>query len=239
MIPARFAATRLPGKPLVPIAGAPMIEHVWRRAGEASMLREVVVATDDERIVRACEKFGARAVLTSADHPTGTDRVAEVAASLDDEIVVNIQGDEPLIAGRVIDAMVEQLLADPGAPMATVAHGAAPGAEQDPNRVKLVVDRAGRALYFSRAPIPYVRDASAGVRVWQHAGLYAYRRDFLAQFVTWPQTPLERAESLEQLRALENGHTIRVALVEGWESLPVDVPEDVARVEAALAAAGA
>jgi 3-deoxy-manno-octulosonate cytidylyltransferase (CMP-KDO synthetase) len=234
IIPARFAATRLPGKPLVEIAGKPMLEHVWRRSREAKRLAEILVATDDPRIAEACARFGARAVMTSPSHPTGTDRVAEVAAGLDCEIVVNIQGDEPLIEAFVIDALVDELAAHPNAAMSTVAHAAAPGAEADPNRVKLVMDQAGRALYFSRAAIPYFRSQKGGARIWQHAGLYAYRRAFLAEFVRLPQTPLEQAESLEQLRALEVGAEIRVAVIDGWESVPVDVPEDVARVEARL-----
>jgi 3-deoxy-manno-octulosonate cytidylyltransferase (CMP-KDO synthetase) len=173
--------------------------------------------------------------MTAADHPTGTDRLAEAARHLDAEVVVNVQGDEPLIEGFVVDAAVEALAADPGTPMATVAHRAEPGAENDPNRVKIVLDRDQRALYFSRAPVPYARDADARPTYWQHVGLYAYRRDFLLEFVTWPQTEAEKAESLEQLRALENGRSIRVAVIEGWESLGVDVPDDVARVEARLA----
>jgi 3-deoxy-manno-octulosonate cytidylyltransferase (CMP-KDO synthetase) len=235
IIPARYASTRFPGKPLVPIAGRPMIQWVWEGARQAKRLDEVVVATDDERIAEACRGFGAGVVMTAADHPTGTDRLAEAARHLDAEVVVNVQGDEPLIEGFVVDAAVEALAADPGTPMATVAHRAEPGAENDPNRVKIVLDRDQRALYFSRAPVPYARDADARPTYWQHVGLYAYRRDFLLEFVTWPQTEAEKAESLEQLRALENGRSIRVAVIEGWESLGVDVPGDVARVEARLA----
>jgi 3-deoxy-manno-octulosonate cytidylyltransferase (CMP-KDO synthetase) len=192
----------------------------------------VIVATEDPRIVEACRRFGAEAVLTSAAHPTGTDRIAEVAAGLDAEIVVNVQGDEPLIEGHVIDATVAALEEDPQAPMATVVHPADADGLDDPNRVKVVLDRRGRALYFSRSRIPYERER--GARYWQHVGLYAYRRPFLLEFVKLPQTELERLEALEQLRALENGHAIRVAVVEGWRSVPVDVPGDVARVEAAL-----
>jgi len=235
IIPARYGASRFPGKPLAPIAGRPMLEWVWRGACGAKRLREVLVATDDERIVRACEAFGARAVLTSAHHPTGTDRIAEVAAGLDDDVVVNVQGDEPLVAGFVIDAAVEALEADPEAPMATVVHEAPQEALDLPHRVKAVLDRRGRALYFSRAHIPALATgASPRPRWWQHVGLYAYRRPFLLEYVGLERTPAERAEGLEQLRALEHGHPIRVAVVEGWESLPVDVPEDVAAVEARM-----
>jgi 3-deoxy-manno-octulosonate cytidylyltransferase (CMP-KDO synthetase) len=234
IVPARFASSRFPGKPLAAIAGLPMLQRVVEGARGAKRLRDVIVATDDARIAEACEKFGTRAVLTSADHPNGTDRIAEVAAGLDDEVVVNVQGDEPLIEGFVIDAAVAALLETPEAPMATVVHRAEPDALADPNRVKDVLDRAGFALYFSRSPIPHRRDGG-DTELWQHVGLYAYRREFLARYVTLAPTPLERAEQLEQLRALEHGHRIRAAVVEGWRSVPVDVPADVARVEAILA----
>jgi 3-deoxy-manno-octulosonate cytidylyltransferase (CMP-KDO synthetase) len=159
-----------------------------------------------------------------------------VAAGLDDDVIVNIQGDEPLIEEFVIDAAVAALREDPGVSMATVVHPIDPGVPDDPNRVKVVIDRNGRALYFSRSPIPYLRpDGRPPDAIWQHVGLYAYRRPFLLDFVGLPATPAEQAEGLEQLRALEHGHPIRCAVVEGWHSLPVDVPEDVARVEARLA----
>jgi len=234
VIPARFASSRYPGKALTEIAGQPMIQRVWEGARRAKSLREVVVATDDERIAAACRSFGAHAVLTRGDHPTGTDRIAEVAADLDDEVVVNIQGDEPTIEGFVIDAAVEALAQAPEVPMATVVHEASSGASEDPNRVKVVLDRRGNALYFSRSPIPALRDVEAAPRIWQHVGLYAYRRPFLLEFVRLAPTPAERAELLEQLRALEHGFPIRCAVIEGWQSLPVDVPEDVAPVEAWL-----
>ena len=207
-----------------------MLEWVVEGARRAKRLRDVLVATDDERIVRACRDFGATAILTASDHPTGTDRLAEVALSLDDDVVVNIQGDEPLIRGDVIDAVVAALDEDPEAPMATAVHEAEPEALDDPHRVKVVLDRRGRALYFSRSRIP----AGEGARFWQHVGLYAYRRSFLLDFVGLAPTPCERAESLEQLRALEHGYPIRVAVVEAWGSCSVDVPEDVPRVEERL-----
>jgi 3-deoxy-manno-octulosonate cytidylyltransferase (CMP-KDO synthetase) len=238
VIPARYAASRFPGKPLAPIAGRSLVRRVWEGAREAKQLDRVIIATDDGRIAEACQGFGAEVALTSPDHPTGTDRVAEVAAGLDAEVIVNVQGDEPLVAGHVIDAAIEALLEDASIPMATVAHAIEPGSRGDPNRVKVVLDRAGRALYFSRSPIPHSGpDAPAGT-CWQHAGLYAYRRAFLLDFVRLPRTPLERAESLEQLRALEHGHRIRVAVVDGWRSLPVDVPGDVHRVETYLRETG-
>jgi 3-deoxy-manno-octulosonate cytidylyltransferase (CMP-KDO synthetase) len=238
VIPARFGATRFPGKPLAPIAGRPMLQHVWDGARRAKGLRAVVVATDDERIAAACRDFGADVVMTREDHPTGTDRLAEVAAGLDDDIIVNIQGDEPLIEGFVVDAALDALLEDPEVPMATLVHAAEPESRNDPNRVKVVLDHCGRALYFSRASIPYQRDAGAPPTLWQHIGLYAYRRSFLLDFVRLEQGTAERSEGLEQLRALEHGHAIRCGVIAGWQSVPVDVPEDIPRVEAALIEAG-
>jgi 3-deoxy-manno-octulosonate cytidylyltransferase (CMP-KDO synthetase) len=238
VIPARFAASRFPGKPLAEIAGVPLVRRVWEGARAAKRLTRVIVATEDERIAVACRGFGAEVALTSPDHMTGTDRIAEVAAALDEEIVVNIQGDEPLIEGAVIDAAVDALAADPSVPMSTVVHPADADALDDPNRVKVVMDLHGRALYFSRSRIPYVRDG-ATMRMWQHVGLYAYRREFLLAFVKLAPTGLERAESLEQLRALENGHAIQVATIEGaWRSVPVDVPSDIDLVEAVLRKTG-
>jgi 3-deoxy-manno-octulosonate cytidylyltransferase (CMP-KDO synthetase) len=235
IIPARWAASRFPGKVLAPIAGRPMLHRVVEGARRAKSLRAVLVATDDERVAAACREIDVEAVPTSPEHRTGTDRLAEVAAGLDDEIVVNVQGDEPLIEGFVIDAAVEALREDPGAAMGTVVHAMAPEAVADPNRVKVVLDRSGRALWFSRNPIPAAARAAAPPHYLQHVGLYVYRRAFLLEFVTLPQTPAELAEGLEQLRALEHGHAIRAARVEGWSGLPVDVPEDVAAVEARLA----
>jgi len=234
ILPARYGSTRFPGKPLTPIAGRPMIEHVWERTRRAKGVDDVAVATDDDRIRVACEAFGAKVEMTRDDHPTGTDRLAEVASRHDHDVIVNVQGDEPLIEGFVIEAALEALLRDDEAAMSTVVHRAEPEAFDDPNRVKVVVDRAGFALYFSRAGIPFRRKHTSLVPL-QHVGLYAYRKDFLLEFVKLARTPAEQAEELEQLRALENGYRIRAALVEGWTSVPVDVPEDVPIVEAALA----
>ena len=214
-----------------------MVRRVWEGARAAKRLRTVIVATDDARIADVCRAFGAEVAMTSPDHPTGTDRIAEVAAGLSDDVIVNVQGDEPLIEGFVIDAAVEALDAAPDIPMATVVHAAAEDALDDPNRVKVVLDRAGNALYFSRSRIPALHgrgQPAAGLRYWQHVGLYAYRRAFLSDFVALPQTSAELAEGLEQLRVLEHGHRIRAAVVEGWESLPVDVPADIEMVEARL-----
>jgi 3-deoxy-manno-octulosonate cytidylyltransferase (CMP-KDO synthetase) len=238
VIPARYEAARFPGKALTPICGLPMVRRVWEGARSAKTLRAVFVATDDERIADVCRDFGAEVVMTRADHPTGTDRLAEVALDLRDEIVVNVQGDEPLIEGFAIDAAVEALLEEPDVPMSTVIHAAEPGALDDENRVKVVVDRRGFALYFSRSRIPALRDSGRATRVWQHVGLYAYRRAFLLDYVRLAPGALEQSEELEQLRALEHGHRIRCAIVEGWRSAPVDVPEDVAAVEARLAELG-
>jgi 3-deoxy-manno-octulosonate cytidylyltransferase (CMP-KDO synthetase) len=234
IIPARFRASRFPGKPLAEIAGRPMLVHVIEGARRAKKLREVVVATDDERIAAAAAAVGAPVVMTSPAHPTGTDRLAEAARGLDDAIVVNVQGDEPLIEGFVIDAAIEALAADLEAPMATVAHPLEPEALSDPNRVKVVLDASGRALYFSRSPIPYRRPEGAAPRWLQHVGLYAYQRPFLARFVALAPGAAERAEGLEQLRALEHGFPVRCAVIEGWRSVPVDVPADVAAVESIL-----
>jgi 3-deoxy-manno-octulosonate cytidylyltransferase (CMP-KDO synthetase) len=234
LIPARFAASRFPGKPLAPIAGRSMIQRVFEGAREAKSLRAVIVATDDERIADACRAFGAEVAMTRSDHQSGSDRIGEVAAKLDDEIVVNIQGDEPLMRGFVVDAAVEALREDPEVPIGTVVHPLDPADRDDPNRVKVVLDQRGRAIYFSRSAIPYPRDASVRGPLWQHVGLYAYRRDFLLRFIRMAPTPAERSECLEQLRALEHGHEIRCAVVEGWKSVAVDVPGDVALVEAAL-----
>jgi len=232
IIPARHASTRFPGKPLAPIAGIPMVQRVFERTLEARRLSAVYVATDDNEIAAACEHFGAPVLMTRSDHPTGTDRLAEAAGRLDHGVIVNVQGDEPLIEGFVIDAVVTALLRDAETPMATVVHALEPEARDDPNRVKVVLDRAGFALYFSRCPIPYARGKVTAT--WQHVGIYAYRRSFLLEFVDLPRTPAERAEELEQLRALEHGYRIRAAVVEGWRSVAVDVPEDIARVEARL-----
>ena len=238
IIPARFRASRFPGKPLAPIAGRAMLVHVIEGARRAKRLREVIVATDDERIAAAAAAVGAPVAMTSPDHATGTDRLAEAAATLGDAIVVNVQGDEPLMEGFVIDAAVEALEADADAVMATLAHPLEGDALGDPNRVKVVLDQRGRALYFSRAPIPHRRADAPAPRWLQHVGLYAYRRPFLARFLALAPGEAERAEGLEQLRALEHGFAIRCAVIEGWRSVPVDVPADVAKVEAVLARRG-
>jgi 3-deoxy-manno-octulosonate cytidylyltransferase (CMP-KDO synthetase) len=238
IIPVRYNATRFPGKPLTPIAGIPLIRRVWEGARQSKRLRTILVATDDERIAAACREFGIEVAMTSAKHTTGTDRIAEVAAGLEDEIVVNIQGDEPLIEGWVIDAAVDAILEDPEVSASTVVHAVNADNIDDPNRVKVVLDRKNNALYFSRSPIPALRDAKspaqARPKYWQHVGLYAFRRSLVLDFPRMEPTPAERSEKLEQLRLLENGYSIRCAVIEGWQSLSVDAPADVARVEAVL-----
>ena len=235
IIPVRYAASRFPGKPLAKIAGVSMIERVWRGACEAKTLRQVFVATDDPRIASCCESFGASVVMTSPTHTSGSDRIAEAASTLTDDIIVNIQGDEPLIKGFVIDAAVEALLENEDDLIATLVHQTDGADALNPSRVKVVVDRHGHALYFSRSPIPYAAPNAPNTTFLQHIGIYAFRRDFLLQYAALPQTPGELRESLEQLRALEHGVAIRVAEIEGWNSVAVDRPEDVATVEALLA----
>ena len=238
IIPARFASTRFPGKPLHPIAGKPLVQHVVERCREAKSLGDVIVATDDERIAKVAREF-CTVEMTRTDHLSGTDRIAEVAARLDCDAVVNVQGDEPLIPATVIDAVASALT---DAEMTTAATPVRNIAEySDPNAVKVVVDAAGRALYFSRRTIPFVRDSAeespeqqlAAFPVLKHLGIYGYRRDTLKRLVEFAASPLEQAERLEQLRALENGIGIAVCLVE-YESIGVDVPEDVQRVEALM-----
>ncbi len=230
VIPARWASTRLPGKPLQDILGKPMIRRVYEGASRSRLLEALIVATDDERIVEAVQAFGGRAALTSRDHQTGTDRVAEVVRGLECRIVVNIQGDEPFVHPGMIDEIVEPLLADAGLPMCTSMHAIAdPQDFGNPNVVKVVVNLAGEALYFSRSLIPYPRKRE-GHRVFEHIGLYAYRRDFLLQCAALPQTPLEKLESLEQLRVLEHGYRLRVVETrQPYVPLSVDTPEDLAR----------
>ena len=215
-IPARYASTRLPGKVLMPIAGKPMIEHVWRRASRADALERVVVLTDDQRIAEAAAAFGADCEMTPADCASGTDRVAWAARSWQAAAVINIQGDEPLIEPAAITALAGHLSAHPDDPVATLAAPSAEGDGEKPDVVKVVVDARGYALYFSRAPIPYPR-GTGGATPMSHVGVYGYQREALLRLAALPPTPLELSESLEQLRALENGIAIRVLPVErGW-----------------------
>ena len=247
VIPARYASTRLPGKPLQDIAGKPMVQHVWEQARRSAAQR-VVVATDDARIVEACAAFGAEVLLTRVDHNSGTDRLAEVASQLglaSDAIVVNVQGDEPLIPPAIIDQVAANLAAHPEAGIATLAEPIEDvQALFNPNVVKVVADLNGLALTFSRAPLPWARDAfavsrdqlPADVPYRRHIGIYAYRAGFLHDFVTWGPCWLENTECLEQLRALWHG--VRIHVADALEAPPtgVDTPEDLERVRRLLGA---
>jgi 3-deoxy-manno-octulosonate cytidylyltransferase (CMP-KDO synthetase) len=237
IIPARFASSRFPGKALAEIDGRPMIEHVYRRAALSPVVSRTIVATDDLRIVEAVGRFGGEVRMTRDDHPSGTDRLAEVAATLDCDVIVNVQCDEPLIDPGAISEAVTPLTADSGTQVTTLYRRIAdPDELRNPNVVKVALDRAGFALYFSRAPIPYVRDPREGwPPLYRHIGLYAYRRRALLVLAALEPTPLERAESLEQLRALEHG--IRIKAVEtAYEAFGVDTPEDLEYVRRLLAA---
>jgi 3-deoxy-manno-octulosonate cytidylyltransferase (CMP-KDO synthetase) len=237
IIPARYASTRFPGKPLVEIAGRTMIEHVYRRASAAASLAEVWIATDDDRIRDAVESFGGRVIMTRDDHPSGTDRIAEAAGRLDADVVVNVQGDEPLLNPAEIDAVVAPFQGNPELVMTTAATPIlrAEDAMAD-SVVKVVMDRQGYALYFSRLPIPYYRDGGQGTHL-KHIGLYAYRKDFLLTYASLQPTPLEQAECLEQLRVLENGYRIMVVPTQ-HDAISVDTPEDLDRVRALFPGAG-
>jgi len=230
IIPARFQSSRLPGKALAEIAGKPMIEHVYRRTEAARSVGVVMVATDDQRILDAVAAFGGRARLTAATHASGTDRLAEVAAGLTCDLIVNVQGDEPLIDPSMIDDAIAPFRTDPGLQMSTLRRRIDDARDlQNPNVTKVVVDREGYALYFSRAPIPFTRDGCPPAPAWRHVGLYVYRRECLLRLTALPPTAMERAEALEQLRALEHG--IRIRTVETHhESIGVDTPEDLERV---------
>jgi 3-deoxy-manno-octulosonate cytidylyltransferase (CMP-KDO synthetase) len=237
VIPARYESTRLPGKVLAPIGRQPMIEHVYRRASAASSVAEVIVATDEVRIARAVEDFGGTVRMTRATHRSGTDRVAEVASGLTCDLVVNVQGDEPLLESAMIDEAVAPFLADPSLVMGSLRRPITDDNDlANPNVVKVVVDRDEFALYFSRAPIPYHRPHDAlEVPAFKHVGLYVYRREFLIRLAGLPPTPLERSEMLEQLRALEHGYRIKVVQT-AFDSIGVDTPADLERVRRLVAA---
>jgi 3-deoxy-manno-octulosonate cytidylyltransferase (CMP-KDO synthetase) len=241
VIPARYASTRFLGKPLADLGGKPMIQWVCEGVQRCPLIDRVLVATDDQRIAAAVSAFGGTAVMTRADHPTGTDRLAEVASGLASDLVVNVQGDEPLIDPAMIETAVQPLLDNPSLPMGTLKTPLTSLEEfRNPNVVKVVTDQQGLALYFSRAPIPYLRDFIdeldsrwGELATAKHVGLYVYRRDFLLRFPTLAPTPLEQQEKLEQLRALEHGYRIQVATtplgVQG-----VDTPQDLERVRQLL-----
>ena len=237
VIPARYASSRFPGKVLVPIPdrdgkSKTMLQHVFERVSLSRYLTSMVIATDDDRVYQEAKKFGATVRMTRADHPSGTDRVAEIASAEPAELIVNIQGDEPLIDPAAIDAAILPMLDDPSLPMGTLKKQIEdPHEITDPNVVKVVTGLAGNALYFSRSPIPHVRQAGGAkpTPYYKHIGLYVYRRDFLLGYSDLPIGPLEQAERLEQLRALENGHPIRVVETE-YESIGVDTPADLEKI---------
>src|SRR5450631_2188716 len=244
VIPARYASVRFPGKALALIDGKPMIQHVYERTIRASLVDSVIVATDDERIRQAVTAFGGTCRMTRVDHETGTDRLAEVAQCIEADIIVNVQGDEPLIAPEMIDQAIQPFLDDPSLRMGTLKtrirclHDFL-----SPNVVKVVTDRQGNALYFSRSPLPFFRDkwqdlkdesfASGKLLCYKHVGMYVFRRDFLVEYAAMTPTFLEVSEKLEQLRALENGVRIRVVETE-FESIGVDTPEDLAKARERL-----
>ncbi len=229
VIPARYASTRLPGKPLKDIAGKPMICRVYDRASKAARVSTALVATDDERILMAVVQNGGKAVMTRKDHPTGTDRLAEVAEKYPNvDLIINVQGDEPLIEPELIDELAAAFDDDADLQMATVCTEITDEEEaKNPNNVKVVMDKQGYALYFSRSLLPYPRHT--GTPVYKHIGIYAYKRDFLLQYAKMAETPLEHAESLEQLRALENGYRIKV-IKTPYCFVGVDTAEDLAKV---------
>jgi len=235
VIPARLASSRFPGKVLAQIASKPMLQHVYERASQARYITTIIIATDEHRVYEVARDFGARVRMTRPDHLSGTDRVAEVASAENCDIVVNIQGDEPLIDPDAIDAAILPMVHDSEIQMATLKKKIVDPREiDDPNVVKVITDLAGDAIYFSRLPIPYHRDNSAvpgapPAAHYKHIGLYLYRRDFLLGYSALPVGPLEQAERLEQLRALENGLKIRVVETD-YESIGVDTPEDLERV---------
>lgn len=233
VLPARYASTRFPGKPLASVAGRPLVEWVYRRASQVRGADALLVATDDERIAAVVRGFGGTVVMTRADHATGTDRVAEVARGLESDVVVNLQGDEPVFEPAMVERMVERMGADPALDIVTACHAITTRDELvDPNAVKVVIDARGRALYFSRAPIPSGALAGGGDAL-RHVGVYAFRRDALARFTALPRTPLEISERLEQLRALENGMAVGILRL-ARATVGVDVPDDVKNVEKAL-----
>lgn len=238
IIPARFASQRFPGKVIAELAGKPLVVHTYERAVQAKCISKAVIATDDARVVEALAPYDIEVIMTSPDHPSGTDRIAEVARTSTADIIVNVQGDEPMLDPATIDAAVQTLLDDPALNMATAKHLISDFADiQDTNVVKVVCDKHDRALYFSRSPIPHMRDQSAHTAdhgaYWQHIGLYVYRRAFLLDYAEMPPTELEGFEKLEQLRALENGHKIAVVETK-FNCIGVDTPEDLERVRRLL-----
>ena len=236
IIPARWASSRFPGKPLHPLLGKPLLQHVFERATLCTELDELVIATDDDRIAALCERIGAKVIQTRSDHPSVTDRIAEAAEKCEAAThVINIQGDEPLLEPELVDTLARELRNNCDIPMITVGSSLDnPELIADPNIVKLVIDRNQNALYFSRSPIPFRRSDTPSLTTYRHLGIYGYQVDFLKHFITLPPSSLEIAEGLEQLRALENGATIRVHLTE-HEAIGLDSPDQVPLIESLLA----
>ena len=233
IIPARFSSARFVGKVLADLGGKPVVQHVWENAKKAKMIEDLIIAADDERIIKAAEDFGARAVYTSPDQPSGTDRLVEVINPMDVEVVVNIQGDEPMVREEMIDDLVRAILEDKDVYMATLARKIEDKDEiENPNVVKLVKDKNDFALYFSRSVIPYLRHEVAPV-YYKHLGLYAYTKDFLIEFTNFPKSQLEMAEGLEQLRVLENGYRIKVVETE-FDTIGIDTLEDLEKARVAM-----
>ena len=233
VIPARYASTRLPGKPLADIVGKPMIQHVYERSAQATIPQQVVVATDDEKVFQAVQQFGGKVVMTSSEHQTGTDRLAEVASKyVEVDVIINVQGDEPLIDPKVIDELAQEFLNDTALQMASVMSIMDTEDYQNPNAVKVVTDLNNNALYFSRSLLPYPRVAGKA-NVYKHIGIYAYKKDFLLKFAKLEPTPLEQSESLEQLRALENGYKIKMIKTKS-KFIGVDSIEDLQTVNKLL-----
>ena len=233
VIPARYGSSRFPGKVLAPLAGKPMIQHVYERAS-VSKADECLIATDDQRVVEACAKFGAEAIMTDPALPSGSDRIAAALKGREADIVINVQGDEPLLPTEAINQLIDRMKQDDMPAMATIGVQGDRQKLDDPNKVKLVMSNSGKALYFSRSMIPFLRSGGEDMPVYLHWGIYAYRREVLERFVALPAGKLENCEKLEQLRALENDISIQV-LITNMESIGVDTPEDLARAEAKLA----
>ena len=232
VIPARYSSTRLPGKPLAMIAGKPMIQHVYERACRALLPQEVVVATDSKIVADAVKGFGGKVMMTSPDHPSGTDRLAEVALSYPDiDVIVNVQGDEPMIPPEVIDKLAQAFEDDKDLNMTTLKTLMSEEEYNNPNAVKVVTDQNGYALYFSRSLLPYPRNKTADFKVYKHVGIYAYRRSFLLSYAAYEPTPLEQIEGLEQLRVLENGQRIKV-LESKFQGIGIDTQEDLDAINA-------
>ena len=232
VIPARYGSSRFPGKVLAKLAGKPMIQHVFERAS-ASKADECLIATDDQKVMDACNAFGARAIMTDPALPSGSDRIAAALKGIQADIVINVQGDEPLLPTEAIDALIDRMKQADAPEMATIGVKGDRETLDDPNKVKLVMSNSGRALYFSRSMIPFLRSGGEDMNVYLHWGIYAYRRDVLEKFVSLDSGKLENCEKLEQLRALENDISIQV-LISELESVGVDTPEDLVRAEAKL-----